>query len=136
MTAKEIPLFRILALIAMLPLLLGNSACDTIYRSLGLIYDDARSDTPNDSEPNDEAPYLKQSRDAGSVSNIGMDDTCGASAYASYIGGNYSALEALRSPTDNWRAISPGMAVTEDYRPSRMNIELDGGNVITQIYCS
>ena len=129
-------MFRILALIAMLPLLLGNSACDTIYRSLGLIYDDARSDTPNNSEPNDEAPYLKQSRDAGSVSNIGMDDTCGASAYASYIGGNYSALEALRSPTDNWRAISPGMAVTEDYRPSRMNIELDGGNVITQIYCS
>ena len=134
-------MLRILVLIAMLPFLLGNSACDTIYRSLGLLDDDARygetsgSQTPGDSDPAEAAPYLKQDDDRGSGSDDGNADACGASTYTSYVGGDWSALEALYSPTDNWRVIRPGQAVTTDYIPDRMNISLNGSDVISRIYC-
>jgi len=135
-------LLRILVLIVMLPFLLGNSACDTIYRSLGLTDDDARygepsdSDTPGDSDPAEATPYLKKDDDTGSGSDDGSNDACGASSYISYVGGDWSVLEALYSPTENWRVIRPGQAVTTDYIPDRMNITLDGSDVITRIYCS
>ena len=135
-------MLRILVLIAMLPFLLGNSACDTIYRSLGLMDDDARygetsgSETPGDSDPDEATPYLKKDGDTGSGSDDVSQDACGASSYASYVGGDWSALEALYSPTDNWRVIRPGQAVTMDYIPDRMNIALDGSDVIARIYCS
>ena len=115
----------------MLPFLLGNSACDTIYRSLGLMDDDARY-----GDPAEATPYLKMDDDAGSGSDDGTNDACGASSYTGYVGGDWSALEALYSPTDNWRVIRPGQAVSTDYIPDRMNISLDGSDVITQIYCS
>lgn len=137
-------MLRILVLIAMLPFLLGNSACDTIYRSLGLMDDDARygdtsgSETPDNggSDPAEATPYLKKDDDTGSGSDDGTNDACGASSYTGYVGGDWSALEALYSPTDNWRVIRPGQAVTTDYIPDRMNVALDGSDVITRIYCS
>jgi len=33
------------------------------------------------------------------------------------------------------RPISPGQAVTRDYRADRVNIELDADNRITRVYC-
>ena len=135
-------MLRILVLIAMLPFLLGNSACDIIYRSLGFIDDDARygdtsgSETPGDSDPAEATPYLKKGDDTGSGSDDGSNDACGASSYTSYVGGDWSVLEDLYSSTDNWRVIRPGQAVTTDYIPDRMNITLDGSDVITRIYCS
>ena len=137
-------MLRILVLIAMLPFLLGNGACDTIYRSLGLMDDDARygdtsgSETPDNggSDPAEATPYLKKDDDTGSGSDDGTNDACGASSYTGYVGGDWSALEALYSSTDNWRVIRPEQAVTTDYIPDRMNVALDGSDVITRIYCS
>ena len=135
-------MLRILVLITMLPFLLGNSACDTIYRSLGLMDDDARygdtsdGEPPGGSDPAEATPYLKKDDDTGSGSGDETNDACGASFYTSYVSGDWSELEALYSPTDNWRVIRPRQGVTEDYIPDRMNIALDGSDVITRIYCS
>ena len=138
-------MLRILVLIAMLPFLLGNSACDTIYRSLGLMDDDAHygdtngSQTPDSGASAEGTPYLKKGEDdggAGSGEGSVGNDACGASAYTSFVGDDWSALEALYSPTDKWRVIHPGQAVTMDHIPDRMNIALDGSDVITRIYCS
>ena len=54
-------------------------------------------------------PYLKKDDDTGSGSDDGPRRLRGIS-YTSYVGGDWSALEALYSPTDNWRVIRPGQA--------------------------
>ena len=111
--------FAGLVLIAMLPFLLGNGACDSIYRSLGLTDDDARygdtggNETPGDSDPAEATPYLKKDDDTGSGSDDESKTPAGhrptpATSVAT------GACSKLYSPTDNWRVIRPGQAVTTD----------------------
>ena len=60
-----------------------------------------------------------------------VDDLCGAAALQALIG---SAAGDHGFP-DGTRIIPPGTAVTMDHRPGRLNVETDGGGVITRIYC-
>ena len=58
---------------------------------------------------------------------------CGADAYQSLVGAN---LAAVTLPADlGARIIEPGMAVTMDYRPDRMNIEVEESGWIMAVYC-
>ncbi len=60
-------------------------------------------------------------------------DTCGAAALQDRIGEGRTALtDPLPEGT---RIIPPGTAVTQDYRPERLNIDVDAQGRITRIWC-
>nr|WP_284040697.1 I78 family peptidase inhibitor [Phaeovulum sp. NW3] len=62
-------------------------------------------------------------------------DACGASRLQYLIGQPESVLDGMRFDAPV-RVIRPGMAVTMDYRPDRLNIEIDARNRIARVHCS
>ena len=59
--------------------------------------------------------------------------SCGAGDYAGLIGKN---LAAVTLPADlGARVIGPDTAVTQDYRPDRLNIHTDDDGTITELTC-
>ena len=65
---------------------------------------------------------------------VEIEDTCGAAAHAGLIGQDASALERVHL-RQRVRVIQPGMAVTMDYGPDRINFEIDTRNRIARIFC-
>jgi hypothetical protein len=63
-----------------------------------------------------------------------VPDTCGAAPFMALVGGPLSAFDAAHS-MGSVRVIGPGMMVTQDYSPSRINISHDDRLVITRIDC-
>jgi len=60
-------------------------------------------------------------------------DTCGAAQYSALVGTN---IAAATFPADaGIRVIRPGDMVTEDFRPDRLNINVDANGVITSLEC-
>ncbi len=61
--------------------------------------------------------------------------SCGAESLQTLVGQSAGVLETMRfaGPV---RIIRPGMAVTMDYRPDRLNIEIDAANTIARVWCS
>lgn len=60
--------------------------------------------------------------------------SCGGNDVLPLVGQNVSAMPA----TGGWgalRVIWPGMAVTEDYSESRLNVEVDAQGTIQRISC-
>jgi hypothetical protein len=76
-------------------------------------------------KPNDSAPALA--------------DSCDTSILAALVGKPFSAaVEAeakKQSGLTNVRVIRPGMAVTMDFRPDRLNIDIDEKGVVTGFRC-
>lgn len=60
---------------------------------------------------------------------------CGADRLQSLIGQSVDSLSGMRFDQPV-RVIHPGMAVTMDYRPDRLNIEVDGDGIITRVWCA
>lgn len=62
------------------------------------------------------------------------EDTCGASTLGRLIGRDATALERelILRPM---RLIRPGTPVTEDFRPTRINFQIDGQERLTRIWC-
>ncbi|MGJ7462033.1 I78 family peptidase inhibitor [Halomonas sp. MA07-2] len=64
---------------------------------------------------------------------------CGAVQVQDRVGREYSAAlgEAIHAESGAaaMRVVRPGEAVTLDYRPDRLNVRLDEGDVITEIGC-
>ena len=62
------------------------------------------------------------------------EDACGAAGFQGLIGqtGEIARLLELDHPV---RVIAPGMAVTMDYRPDRINFELDEQDRIVVVRC-
>lgn len=62
-------------------------------------------------------------------------EACGTPDLQYLVGQPASVLETMRfaGPV---RIIRPGMAVTMDYRPDRLNIEIDGRERIARVFCS
>ncbi|ATX66365.1 I78 family peptidase inhibitor [Roseinatronobacter bogoriensis] len=63
-----------------------------------------------------------------------MSGTCIADDIQSYIGAPLTDLDEESLPQPN-RIIGPGMAVTMDWNPTRLNVEHDEDRIITRIYC-
>lgn len=63
----------------------------------------------------------------------GDADACGAAALQDRIGLGRTALTDPLPP--GTRIIPPGTAVTQDFRPDRLNIDVDAGGRITRIWC-
>ena len=63
-----------------------------------------------------------------------MSASCGAADFQDLVGQSESDLipEDLPAPV---RIIEPGMAVTMDYRPDRLNIEISEEGVISRVFC-
>ncbi|MDF7777679.1 I78 family peptidase inhibitor [Sphingomonas sp. AOB5] len=65
---------------------------------------------------------------------------CGAEKVGKFVGKKrtdaISTEVAKLSGAKSIRWISPGMAVTMDYREDRLNVALDDKGVITRFYCS
>lgn len=66
-----------------------------------------------------------------------MSDTpeiCAAEDYQHYVGQPLARLDTSALP-EPYRIIAPGMAVTLDYRPERLNISYDARGIIRRIAC-
>lgn len=70
----------------------------------------------------------------GPVVPSGPADTCGAGPYADMIGQEATALERVLI-LRQVRVIRPGMAITMDFRPERINFDVDGAGRVVRIWC-
>jgi len=61
-------------------------------------------------------------------------NSCGAEALQALVGQSETVLEGADLPA-LVRVIRPGDAVTLDFNPVRLNVELDGDGTITKLYC-
>lgn len=61
--------------------------------------------------------------------------TCGADALQGLVGQPASVLETMKFAGET-RIVRPDMAVTMDYRPDRLNIEIDRAERISRVHCS
>ena len=71
---------------------------------------------------------------AGCVAAEPQPNACGAAGMQDLVGKDQSVLAAMTLPAGT-RVITPGMAVTEDYSASRLNIDLDAQGRITGLWC-
>ncbi len=60
--------------------------------------------------------------------------SCGASELQGLVGQRGSVLDGMRF-SQEIRVIQPGMAVTMDFNPDRLNIWLDDRDVIERVTC-
>jgi hypothetical protein len=74
---------------------------------------------PPDQAPPDQAPGV---------------DACGAAELADMVGQPKSILQTMKFAVP-LRVIEPGMAVTEDFSPNRLNFEIGEDGLITRIAC-
>jgi Peptidase inhibitor I78 family len=59
---------------------------------------------------------------------------CGAGGMQDLMGKHRSVFAAMTLPRGT-RIIEPGMAITEDYGPTRLNIDLAKDGRITRVWC-
>ena len=62
------------------------------------------------------------------------EDACGASGFASLIGQDASVLLTTTFATPT-RIIHPGEAVALDFRPERLNFDIDAGERVARVFC-
>ncbi len=65
---------------------------------------------------------------------------CSADAAQSFVGkpateANVAAARVAAGAKGGVRVIAPGMAVTMDFRPDRLNLEVDAQRIITTVRC-
>ncbi|WP_300543233.1 I78 family peptidase inhibitor [Maricaulis sp.] len=63
-----------------------------------------------------------------------VEDACGARA-RTYLVGQQVAEVDLGTLARDVRVIGPDTAVTEDYRPERLNLDVSGAGVILRPWC-
>jgi hypothetical protein len=63
-----------------------------------------------------------------------LEDTCGATDYANLIGQDATALEKVLI-LGMVRVIRPGDAVTQDFRPGRINFGINNANKVIEVSC-
>ena len=61
-------------------------------------------------------------------------NACGAAGMQNLVGQKDDILAAMTLPQGT-RFIYPGTPVTEDYRPNRLNIDIDQSGRITGVWC-
>lgn len=70
---------------------------------------------------------------AGCVT-VPEENACGAPGLQNLVGQDDDVLAAMTFPAGT-RLLYPGTPVTEDYRPSRLNIDIDMSGTITGVWC-
>ncbi len=64
-----------------------------------------------------------------------IENACGAAELQYLVGQRASVLETMRFGNET-RFIRPNTAVTMDFRPDRLNIDINGSERITRVYCT
>lgn len=64
-----------------------------------------------------------------------VEDACGAAGLQGLVGQSAAVLQTMRFGQET-RILRPGMAVTMDFRPDRLNIEIDADERISRVYCT
>jgi hypothetical protein len=59
---------------------------------------------------------------------------CGADGMQGLVGQDKAVFAAMTLPMGT-RIIPPGTAITEDYSPSRLNVDLDDKGRISRVWC-
>ncbi|MCK0139807.1 I78 family peptidase inhibitor [Aliiroseovarius sp. F47248L] len=60
---------------------------------------------------------------------------CGQDRFRGLVGQDAGTLREIDLPSAT-RVVKPGMALTQDYRPDRLNISIDGDGIIDRVWCS
>lgn len=81
--------------------------------------------------PTTETPAQVEQQMPQTAAEATAQDTCGASAYAQLVGQNIAAVTV----PEGTRTIAPDTAVTQDFRPDRLNIIVDAQGVIQRLEC-
>jgi len=68
------------------------------------------------------------------VADLPDQDACGASGMQALVGQGREVLAAMTVPAGT-RVIEPETAITEDYSPARLNIDLDRTGRVTRVWC-
>jgi hypothetical protein len=68
------------------------------------------------------------------VISLGGPDACGAGSLQGLVGREVAILQTMKFEGP-FRLIRPGEAVTMDYNPERLNIDLDATDVISAVRC-
>jgi len=66
---------------------------------------------------------------------VATENACGAAELQGLVGQPASVLRTMKFGLDT-RIIRPETVVTMDYRPDRLNIDIDAGERITRVYCT
>jgi Peptidase inhibitor I78 family len=61
-------------------------------------------------------------------------NACGADGMQDLVGRDRSVFAAMTFPVGT-RIIEPGMAITEDYSPTRLNIDIRTDGRIARVWC-
>ncbi|MBN2630302.1 MAG: hypothetical protein JXR75_07165 [Rhodobacteraceae bacterium] len=61
--------------------------------------------------------------------------TCGADGLQGLVGQPAAVLQGMTFGQST-RILRPGMAVTMDYRPDRLNIDIDAAERIVRVHCT
>jgi hypothetical protein len=61
-------------------------------------------------------------------------DACGASGLQGLVGQPETVLQSMRF-SQRLRMIQPGMMITQDYSPERLNISVDASGMIESVSC-
>lgn len=70
----------------------------------------------------------------GEGTQMAGGDGCGAEARQDLVGQNVAVLNTADLP-EGRRILFPGMVATQDFRPDRLNVEVDTGDTISRVYC-
>lgn len=66
---------------------------------------------------------------------VGETDACGASAMQYLVGQSQDVLAAMTFMQGKLRVIEPGMPITRDLRPDRLNLDVNENGIITRVWC-
>jgi hypothetical protein len=69
----------------------------------------------------------------GTGPDAALKGTCPAADHQDWVGQSLASVNAAFP--ENTRLLLPGAAATMDYRPDRMNVEVDKSDKVTKIYC-
>ncbi|UWQ13950.1 hypothetical protein K3556_13630 [Aliiroseovarius sp. M344] len=61
--------------------------------------------------------------------------SCGQDRFRGLVGQDAAILREVDLP-DATRVVKPNMALTQDYRPDRLNISIDADGIIDRVWCS
>ena len=61
--------------------------------------------------------------------------SCGQDRFRGLVGQDAAILREVDLPRAT-RVVKPGMALTQDYRPARLNISIDADGIIDRVWCA
>jgi hypothetical protein len=78
-------------------------------------------------------PFDDQAKEGG-MASVSGEGECGLAEWQPYVGQRIDALNTVDLPAEA-RVMFPTTPATMDFKAERLNIAVDGSDVITRVYC-